>query len=201
MADSATNNVNDAVKSDGFVNFYELLGEEPDATTTRLRARINDLYSEAQANRDHRNITKRREYEMTIELLPRCRTALLEPDKRTKYDAYLAEVKAGKASVDFDTFMDQLSGKSEADAAERAALLATKDAPAEKPAAAPKRKPARKSSSSDAVMGSVVAVILFFAVFIVLALIMHKNPVKAILAAAVIGIVAFIVSKVATKVS
>jgi hypothetical protein len=96
---------------DGFVDFYDVLGAQQDATTTHLRRRINELYSEAQSNRDHRNPSKRRRYEALCELLPFCRIVLLDPDKRARYDKYREDVHAGTPGTpDFETAMEEIAG-------------------------------------------------------------------------------------------
>jgi hypothetical protein len=95
--------------SDDFIDFYQLLDIPTDATTTHLRRVINELYSEAQSNRDHRNVQKRRRYEAMCELLPYCRIVLLDPDKRARYDRYRQQVAAGAAEVlDFEDLMNEL---------------------------------------------------------------------------------------------
>jgi hypothetical protein len=94
-----------------FVDFYQLLGADFEATTTALRRRINDLYSEAQSNRDHRNVTKRRRYEALCDLLPYCRIVLLDPDKRSRYDRYREQVEAGMQVPPFETMMDEIAGR------------------------------------------------------------------------------------------
>lgn len=95
-----------------FVDFYQLLDAPTDATTTALRRRINDLYAEAQSNRDHRNVNKRRHYEALCELLPYCRIVLLDADKRARYDRYMIEAKSGTAGIpDFESMMEEIAGR------------------------------------------------------------------------------------------
>ncbi|HVF84658.1 MAG TPA: hypothetical protein VM821_01650 [Abditibacteriaceae bacterium] len=94
-----------------FIDFYQLLGADSEATTTALRRRINDLYTEAQSNRDHRNPTKRRRYEALCELLPYCRTVLLDPDKRARYDRYREQFEAGSSVPSFEQMMDEIAGR------------------------------------------------------------------------------------------
>jgi hypothetical protein len=93
-----------------FINFYDLLGAQTEATTTALRRRINELYSEAQNNRDHRNPNKRRQYEALCELLPYCRIVLLDPDKRARYDRYMEQAKSGQNVPPFESMMDEIAG-------------------------------------------------------------------------------------------
>ena len=94
-----------------FMDFYQLLGADSEATTTALRRRINDLYTEAQSNRDHRNPTKRRRYEALCELLPYCRIVLLDPDKRARYDRYREQFEAGTSVPSFEQMMDEIAGR------------------------------------------------------------------------------------------
>lgn len=94
-----------------FIDFYQLLGADAEATTTALRRKINDLYQEAQSNRDHRNPTKRRRYEALCDLLPYCRIVLLDPDKRARYDRYREEHEAGKPVPPLDAMMDEIAGR------------------------------------------------------------------------------------------
>jgi hypothetical protein len=95
--------------SSHFIDFYQLLDSPTDATTTYLRRVINELYSEAQSNRDHRNANKRRRYEALCELLPYCRIVLLDPGKRARYDLYREQVASGITAVlDFEDLMNEL---------------------------------------------------------------------------------------------
>ncbi len=94
-----------------FIDFYQLLGADSEATTTALRRRINDLYTEAQGNRDHRNPTKRRRYEALCELLPYSRIVLLDPDKRARYDRYREQFEAGSEVPSFEAMMDEIAGR------------------------------------------------------------------------------------------
>lgn len=199
MAESDNANIMNAVKSNGFVDFYELLGQPTDATTTRLRGRINDLYSEAQANRDHRNMAKRREYETLLELLPQCRTALLDENKRARYDAYAAEAREGNLPRDFEAFMNDLSGKSDADTEERASLLASAQAAAKKtPAsAAPKKRVSHKAQTS--LMGSAIAVIAFFFVVIIMTVALKQSIGLALVVGGIIGVVIWIATYMGNK--
>ena len=94
-----------------FVDFYQVLEVDRESTTTHLRRRINELYSESMSNRDHRNPNKRRRYEALCELLPYCRIVLLDPDKRARYDRYVLDVEAGKSDLpSFDSVMEEVAG-------------------------------------------------------------------------------------------
>lgn len=125
MADTSYN-LADAGLDDGTIDFYTLLQESPDADVETLRTKIQALYNESQANRDHRNLNKRREYQTLLDWLPRARAALLEPEKRARYNAYLSSVQSGTAEVDFDTFMSELLGHNET-MEEKTALLGVQD--------------------------------------------------------------------------
>jgi hypothetical protein len=108
---TASGGVAPANPSIDFVDFYQVLEVEQDATTTHLRRRINDLYSEAQSNRDHRNVSKRRRYEALCELLPYCRIVLLDPDKRVRYDRFLEQAHEHTPNLpDFETIMEEIAG-------------------------------------------------------------------------------------------
>ncbi|HEX8550555.1 MAG TPA: hypothetical protein VF681_03260 [Abditibacteriaceae bacterium] len=94
-----------------FVDFYQVLEADRESTTTHLRRRINELYSESMSNRDHRNPNKRRRYEALCELLPYCRIVLLDPDKRARYDRYLLDKEEGKTDLPpFETMMEEIAG-------------------------------------------------------------------------------------------
>lgn len=95
---------------DDFVDFYQVLEVDRESTTTHLRRRINELYSESMSNRDHRNPNKRRRYEALCELLPYCRIVLLDPDKRARYDRYLLDIEEGTGVPDFETVMEEIAG-------------------------------------------------------------------------------------------
>lgn len=103
-------NLSEAALADGTIDFYTLLAEPATAETETLRSKIQTLYTESQANRDHRNLSKRREYQTLLELLPAARAALLEAPKREKYDRYLAAARTGTAETDFETFINNLMG-------------------------------------------------------------------------------------------
>lgn len=112
---NTTTQANGNGASSDFIDFYQLLGADHEATTTALRRRINDLYTEAQSNRDHRNPTKRRRYEALCELLPYCRIVLLDPDKRVRYDRYREQFQGGASVPAFENMMDEIAGRIEDD--------------------------------------------------------------------------------------
>lgn len=128
IAGSAHANNAGAPHGSDFIDFYDLLGAQTEATTTALRRRINELYSEAQNNRDHRNPNKRRQYEALCELLPYCRIVLLDPDKRARYDRYMEQAKSGQEVPPFENMMDEIAGsvgEVSGDSSEKIGLLGT----------------------------------------------------------------------------
>ena len=207
MPESTSYNL-EAVQSDGFVDFYELLGMPSSASTEELREQIQTLYAEAQANRDHRNLNKRRDYQTLLEYLPQARTALLEDDKRRRYDEYVAEVRSGSgAPQTFEAFMGELSGQvvdndrtdvlgiqegtGRATVTTRAAQTSTSTGGT---SPRPTRKPQVQSGTQQGLMGSAIAVIVFTLTLAVLWLIMHSFPI-ALMIAAVAGIVTWFATR------
>lgn len=131
MTEPTAFNLTDAVLLDGTVDFYTLIGKTSSADPEEIRQRIQSLYSEATANRDNRNLKKRKEYQTLLELLPPARAALLDAPKRAKYDDFLSKAKAGSSPGDFETFLNDLMGFNE-QLEEKTGLLATKEAPKER---------------------------------------------------------------------
>ena len=95
--------------SSQFVDFYALLGEPENASTSRLRGRMAELYAEAQSNRDHRNAATRRRYLDLLETLPKCRAILLDTKRRAQYDDYIMQSRVGAHETDFQTFVSRLT--------------------------------------------------------------------------------------------
>jgi hypothetical protein len=173
MSETLSLRPGDAIKPDGFVDFYELIALPQSSDDDDIRERINALYSEAQANRDHRNLNKRRDFELLLELLPFARTVLLDPSKRGRYDSYANDARAGLAAVDFETFMNTLTGKADSDAEERASLLGIAENGTRNDNAAAPSRPAKAAASTPSsgqiapsaqagLMGSALSVIVFF---------------------------------------
>lgn len=96
-------------QNESFVDFYELLGMGHDASTIQLRSRINEMFGEAQANRDHRNLEKREEFQALLHWLPVCRAVLLHEGRRAKYDGYVS-TSQGRTLADFNAFISGLTG-------------------------------------------------------------------------------------------
>lgn len=130
MSEPIAFNLSGAQLPDNTIDFYTLLGETSNASTDELRTKIGAIYSEAQANRDHRNLKKRNEYKTLLDLLPAARVALLEAPKRAQYDDFLAKAKEGAAPSDFETFINDLMGFNEP-MEEKTGLLGVQDKPVE----------------------------------------------------------------------
>lgn len=169
MAETSSSRIVDSMKPNGFVDYYQLLDVAPDATTTRLRGQINDLYTEAQANRDHRNLNKRREYQLLLELLPQAREILLDENRRARYDAYIDETNRGTASISFEDLVHELTSKDAAVAPDKSNILgvregakdAAKEGKAEGKKAAAPRQPRLSSTAENSLRGSALSVIVF----------------------------------------
>lgn len=212
MAEATPYNL-DAVQPDGFVDFYGLLGVPQTSSETELRDRIQSLYSEAQANRDHRNLNKRRDYQSLLEYLPQARTALLDADKRAAYDAYAAQAQAGSAPVPFATLMAELSGAPTGDEASdvlgvqesgrgarvansspaattRATGAGASSAPAS--SGTPRRQPQVQSSAQAGLMASAMSVIVFAVLTLIVGLVANNWPVGILIGAIAAVVVWFI---------
>lgn len=105
----------------GWLDFYALLGVNPQAEGAVVRKRIGEAYSEATANIDHRDLNRRHYFQTMVEqVLPQCRRVLLDPTLRSRYDEENARHAAGDASaLDYVSFMASLQGAS-ADSARQA---------------------------------------------------------------------------------
>lgn len=174
-----------AIKEDGFIDFYELLGVEEDATTTRIRTTINTLYNEAQANRDHRNLNRRREYQTLLQLLPQARELLLEEKKRERYDAFRSDVQSGAATLTFDDWATSLKEEEEGNRDARSAVLGIQEENDGVPRATVVKAPRKPkavsrvsigegstpdrpfSSARESLIGSAISVIVFFVVLLI----------------------------------
>lgn len=129
---TSTNNspASSGLANSGFVDFYQMLDQPADAPTIGLRSRINEVYAEAQANRDHRNPERRRQYATLLGWIPQARLVLLHEGRRAKYDAYAAQARLGKAPEDFRTYLNELVGEADLDLGEGESILGLRD-PAE----------------------------------------------------------------------
>jgi len=73
--------------ADEFIDFYHALGLPVDADRKQIRSRINEAYTEAQRNLDHRHFATRVEHQKMFEvILPRARYILLDDSRRDDYD-------------------------------------------------------------------------------------------------------------------
>jgi hypothetical protein len=201
-----------ALKDDGFIDFYELLDVETDATVTRIRSTINTLYNEAQSNRDHRNLNRRREYQTLLQVLPQAREMLLEEGNRSRYDAFREEVARGATSISFEDWARGLGEEKDAGSGSSSVLGVNEtDRPAEgthvatasvkkvppKPAPrvvvegqrTPSAAPARAS-----LMGSLISIIIFFALFLILYYVAGLEVPISILISCIAAIVAWFIS-------
>lgn len=201
MAEYPKSTIADAVKPDGFVDFYQLIGEPPDAPVEQLRSRISALYDEAQANRDHRNVHKRREYQLLLELLPKARTVLLDESRRARYDAYAAEARARQATISFDEFISQVAGDADSAAGENVGLLGVHETTPKGTATvktvttakSTKTKPPSARQGPTFSIGSAISVIVFMVVLLIL--VMLRQDIRVALAfAGLAGIIAWIVA-------
>lgn len=208
MAEPTPFNLTDAVKPNGFIDFYQMLGVSPDTPTDAIRSRVNELYAEAQANRDHRNLNKRKEYQSLLEYLPHARTALLDTDKRAQYDAYAVETSAGAPAQTFEAFMGDLSGAAAPDA-DRTDVLGVQDGSSATSAATTRKTPTAStprprqtvgsSAAKQSLTGTAISVGVFFVLLIVLNLVLHNLP-MAVLIAAVVGAVTWFLTHRGSKV-
>lgn len=200
MAETSKYNLTTAALEDGTIDFYALLNETSAADAEVLKSRIQTLYAEAQANRDHRNLNKRREYQTLLELLPAARAALLEEPKRARYDAYLTAARAGNTEIDFETFMNDLMGFNE-QMEEKTGLLGIQEKKAEPRVKviktpvqqAAKPEPVRSNGSGvspAAIMGGVGGFILGAIIGFIIP---SGGLVPAILLGVVLGAIGFVV--------
>lgn len=207
---------NPAIKADGFIDFYELIHEDPEATVTRLRSAINDLHNEAQANRDHRNLNKRRGYQEMLELLPQARELLLQEDIRHQYNIYREESLSGVARQNFTDWKAETLKKESTE--ESAAVLGVQEeqqrlrgqevraqvlkVPKEKQ---PKSRVVVDGETESApaatpsMLGSAISAIAFFAILVLAKVLFQASVPIAILAGAVVAIIVWLVAHFANK--
>ncbi len=183
----------------GTIDFYTLLDESPGADTETLRSKIGAIYNHASANRDHRNLNKRREFQALLELLPVARTTLLEEPKRARYDAYLSAARQGKANVDFENFMNDLLGNAESDV-DKTSLLGVQDKPTAEPRSRVIKAPAppvasstpRPSAPAGNPMMPIFGGIGGFALGLIIGFVLFKAALPALLIGVIIAAIAFV---------
>jgi hypothetical protein len=212
----SANSQNPAVKADGFVDFYELIHEDPEATITRLRTTINDLYNEAQANRDHRNLNKRRGYQEMLDLLPQARELLLDEDTRHKYNIYREEALNGIAKQSFEDWKKETlatgqdsGNESVLGVQEEQQRLRGQEVRAQVLKVS-KDKPPRSRVEVDgteeppaptppAMLGSAISCIVFFAVLVLAKVLFQTSFSAAILIGAILAIIVWLVTHFGNK--
>jgi len=189
-----------AVNPDEFIDYYELLDQSQDATTAELRGRINDLYSDAQANRDHRNPQKRREYQLWLDLLPQARSILTDDPKRAKYDEYRQRVLSGASVPPYDEFLRELEGKP-TQSEESASVLGLRDETPQPVATATRGSSAPGAPTASA--GSKAAIFALGALVIaaVLAYVVTKDIAIALIAGAVIAAIVYFATRGGNKIA
>ena len=210
------NSQNSAVKADGFVDYYELIHQEPDATITALRSAINDLYNEAQANRDHRNLNKRRSYQELLDILPQAREFLLEDDIRHKYNIYREESLNGIAKQNFEDWKaETLKKESEAESSavlgvqEEQQRLRGQEVRAQVLKVPKKKEPKSRvvvdqeanevSAASNSTLGSAASAAVFFAVLIIAKVLLHSSLLVSIVIAAILAAIVWLGAHFANK--
>ncbi len=104
------NSTNPSELHNQWLDFYTLLGVEPDVEKDELRRKIGATYAEASANCDHRDLNRRHYFQTMVErVLPQCRRVLLDPDLRAAYDAQTQLHRANDPrALDYVTFMASL---------------------------------------------------------------------------------------------
>lgn len=98
------------IRNAEWLDFYAILGVAADADAAALRERINQLYTEASSNYDHRNLNRRAYYHSLAEgVLPHCRRILLDPALRARYDRENEKHRDGAPdAIDLDHFLRSL---------------------------------------------------------------------------------------------
>lgn len=202
-----------ALKEDGFIDFYELLDVEPDATVTRIRTTINALYNEAQSNRDHRNLNRRREYQTLLQVLPQAREMLLEEKIRPRYDAFRDEVSRGAASISFEDWSRGLTEEASAKSGRSSVLGVHEDEreegthvatvgvkkvapkPVSRVVVGDDSRTSGSSPSRASLVGSLISIAVFFVLFLVLHFAMSLEAPVAIIIACVVAIGAWFAAR------
>ena len=187
---------------DEFLDYYQLLDQPADATTAVIRGRINDLYSEAQANRDHRNAQKRREYLLWLDLLPGARSILTDEAKRAKYNDYRQKVLAGDSVPPYAQFVRELEGKPTA-SQEQADVLGLREETSATPSTPATNLPTSGggSSSGSSTAGIAALVVLIIAAVAGYAARGTDGVAIGLIAGAILGGIVFMVMRGGNKVA
>jgi hypothetical protein len=96
-----------------WLDFYALLDVPVSADEDTIRKRIGKVYSEAAANSDHRDLSRRHYFQSLVErVLPQCRRVLLDPEWRAKYDRQHILHSIGDPSAqNYVAFIASMRGK------------------------------------------------------------------------------------------
>ena len=123
-------------------NLYIALGLERGACESAVREHIGELYREALANAEHRDLHMRQYYERLLEVLPRGYNILLDESKRALHDAYLDAGKQGFEGS-FEQYLEQQGQDGGYGLREREGLLEVRSDPVavKTPAATPSSVP------------------------------------------------------------
>ncbi len=179
-----------AANPNDFLDYYNLLDQPADATTAAIRGRINDLYAEAQANRDHRNAQKRREYLLWLDLLPGARSILTDETKRAKYDEYRQKLQAGESVPAYLDFLRVVEGKP-AKSEEEAQVLGLRTETPKTPEPVAKPLPTSGGGSSSTA-GIAALVVLIIAAVIGIAM---KQAAFGLIGGAILGGIVFMIMR------
>ena len=185
-----------ALNPDEYFDYYELLDQPQDATIAELRGRINDLYAEAQANRDHRNPQKRREYLLWLDVLPQMRSILTDETKRAKYDVYRQSMISGAEVTPYAEFLREVEGKPKA-SSEEASVLGLREDTVKAPIAAPVKVPKAPAAGPPAAAVALGALIVVAGI----AYVVKHDIGIALIAGAVVAAIVFLVMRGSNKVA
>jgi ABC-type Fe3+ transport system substrate-binding protein len=96
-----------------WLDFYALLDVPVSADEDTIRKRIGKVYSEAAANSDHRDLSRRHYFQSLVErVLPQCRRVLLDPEWRAKYDRqHILHSINDPSAQDYVAFIASMRGK------------------------------------------------------------------------------------------
>jgi hypothetical protein len=95
-----------------WLDFYALLDVPVSADEDTIRKRIGKVYSEAAANSDHRDLSRRHYFQALVErVLPQCRRVLLDPEWRAKYDRqHILHSRNDPSAQDYVAFIASMRG-------------------------------------------------------------------------------------------
>lgn len=95
-----------------WLDFYALLDVPVNADEDVIRKRIGKVYSEAAANSDHRDLSRRHYFQALVErVLPQCRRVLLDPEWRAKYDRqHILHSRNDPSAQDYVAFIASMRG-------------------------------------------------------------------------------------------